>query len=221
MYHVMARGNRCERIYRDDDDCHFFFKTLSDACGMTGWRIHAWVLMSNHYHLFVETPEANLVTGMKWFQNANTRRFNTRNRQWGRLFGDRYKAILVEGEDYYYQTLVDYIHLNPARAGIVNASAAQSVMDYPLSSVAAGYALTPARRAPWLAAADGLKVFGFADTVDGCRRFVRRLDRRAVEEGMERAGIPTGGTGGGRPMQPVAAWLVLGQPGICSPDAET
>ena len=70
FYHVMARGNRREKIYADDDDRRFFLATLAEACGMTGWRVHAWVLMSNHYHLFVETPEANLVEGMKWMQNA-------------------------------------------------------------------------------------------------------------------------------------------------------
>ena len=54
--------------------------------------------LSNHYHLMIETPEPNLVEGMKWLQNAYTRRFNTRHRLWGRLFGDRYKAVVVEGE---------------------------------------------------------------------------------------------------------------------------
>jgi hypothetical protein len=57
---------------------------------------------------------------MKWLQNAYTRRFNVRHGQWGRLFGDRYKSVLVEGEGYYYQTLMDYIHLNPARARLTN-----------------------------------------------------------------------------------------------------
>jgi hypothetical protein len=53
--------------------------------------------MGNHYHLFIETPEANLVEGMKWFQNTYTRRFNVRHRAWGRVFGDRYKSVVVEG----------------------------------------------------------------------------------------------------------------------------
>lgn len=89
-YHVMARGNRRGEIFLDEDDRRYFLKTLGEACGMTGWAIHAWVLMSNHYHLLVETPEANLVAGMQWFQNTYTRRFNTRHHLWGRLFGDRY-----------------------------------------------------------------------------------------------------------------------------------
>jgi REP element-mobilizing transposase RayT len=96
FYHVMARGNRRETIFHDDDDRRFFLSTLSEACGMTGWRVHAWVLMGNHYHLFIETPEANLVAGMSWLQNTVTRRYNVRHMAWGRLFGDRYKAVLVE-----------------------------------------------------------------------------------------------------------------------------
>ena len=75
-YHVMARGNRREPIFHDDDDRRFFLSTLSEACAMTGWRVHAWTLMSNHYHLFIETPEANLVAGMTWLQNTVTRRYN-------------------------------------------------------------------------------------------------------------------------------------------------
>ena len=59
-YHVMARGNRRENIFHDDEDRRFFLHTLSQACEMTGWSVHAWVLMSNHYHLFLQTPEPNL-----------------------------------------------------------------------------------------------------------------------------------------------------------------
>src|SRR5260370_27591214 len=113
FYPSMARGNRREKIFFDGDDRRFFLKALGEACAMTGWRVHGWVLMGNHYHLLVETPEPNLVAGMQWLQNTFTRRFNVRHRKWGRVFGDRYKAILVEGGDgYYYGTLLDYIHLN-------------------------------------------------------------------------------------------------------------
>src|SRR5690606_34921782 len=86
FYHVMARGNRRERIFLDDEDRRFFLGTLGEACAMTGWRAHAWALMGNHYHLALETPEANLVAGMKWLQNTVTRRFNVRHRKWGRVF---------------------------------------------------------------------------------------------------------------------------------------
>jgi len=191
FYHVMARGNRRETIFHDDDDRRFFLATLSEACAMTGWRVHAWVLMSNHYHLFIQTPEANLVAGMSWLQNTVTRRYNVRHMAWGRLFGDRYKAVLVEGADFYhYRTLVDYIHLNPVRARLVVPKKSQSLLDYPWSSVAGGWALPPGKRPKWLAAEEGLMRFDLPDTVAGRRRMVERLDRRAVEEEIKTCGMP-------------------------------
>ena len=145
----------------------------------------------NHYHLFIETPEANLVAGMSWLQNTITRRYNVRHRAWGRLFGDRYKAIIVDGADtYHYRTLADYIHLNPVRARLVLPKKGQSVLDYPWSSVAGGWALPPGKRPKWLAAEEGLGRFDLLDTVAGRRRMVERLDRRAVEEEMKKCGMP-------------------------------
>jgi hypothetical protein len=145
--------------------------------------------MSNHYHLMVETPEANLVAGMRWLQNTYTRRHNCRHRLWGRLFGDRYKAILNEGgSGYYYCSLMDYIHLNPVRAGLVRVKRGESVRDYVWSSVAKGYAVPPRRRPIWLAAEEGLAMTQCADTAAGRRRFVEHLDSRAREEGV-RAGV--------------------------------
>ena len=190
FYHVMARGNRREEIYRDDDDRRFFLKALGEACAMTGWRIHAWVLMSNHYHVVIETPEANLVAGMQWLQNTYTRRFNVRHHLWGRLFGDRYKSVLVEGAGYYYETLLDYIHLNPVRAGLVDVRGGESVLVYPWSSVAGGHALLPRRRPSWLASEDALSAFGFPDTASGRKRWVEHLDGRAAAESREKCGLP-------------------------------
>ena len=190
IYHVMARGNRREDIYVDDEDRRFFLGTLAEACGMTGWLVHGWVLMSNHYHLCIETPEANLVAGMQWLQNTVTRRFNVRHRKWGRLFGDRYKAVPVEDGSGYGRALLDYIHLNPVRAGIISARRKESVMEYPWSSVAAGYALPPGKRAKWFCAEKGLAELGLPDTEEGRRLYVEHLDTRAVAEGMRKAGVP-------------------------------
>ncbi len=119
FYHVMARGNRREAIFHDDDDRRFFLATLSEACAMTGWKVHAWVLMSNHYYLFIEKPEANLVAGMGWLQNTVTRRHNWRHGTWGRLFGDRYKAVLVDGaETYHFRTSCSRsVRIRPAATG--------------------------------------------------------------------------------------------------------
>jgi len=190
-YHVMARGNRREPIFHDDDDQRFFLHTLAQACERTGWRVHAWVLMGNHYHLFIQTPEPNLVAGMSWLQNTLTRRYNVRHRKWGRLFGDRYKAVLVEGQDrYHYQTLMDYIHLNPVRARLVRPDSGESVLDYPWSSLAGGHALPPKQRAKWLDAEAALKAFELPDTTAGRRRMVERLDERAVKERMKSCGVP-------------------------------
>ena len=191
LYHAMARGNRREAIFQDDDDRRYFLHTLSQACERTGWRVHAWVLMSNHYHLLIQTPEANLVAGMQWLQNTYTRRFNLRHQFWGRLFGDRYKAMPVEGGGYYYETLLDYIHLNPVRARLLKPSSGQSVLDYPWSSVAGGIALMPRQRPGWLAAEDALSAFACPDTAQGRRRWVARLDHLATAcAAPQQCGVP-------------------------------
>jgi len=117
---VMTRGDRLEAIYEDDRDREMFLHTLGQACERTGWRVHSYVLMGNHYHLLLETPEANLCAGMKWMQGTYTIRHNARHKLRGHLFQGRYKAIIVEGEqETYFRTVSDYIHLNPMRAGLL------------------------------------------------------------------------------------------------------
>ena len=117
IYHVMSRGDRREDIFFDDVDRHDFIKTLAEACQKTDWQVHAFCLMRNHYHLVVETPQANLVAGMQWFLGVYTHRFNHRQKEFGRLFSGRYKALLVDGSGSgYLKTVCDYVHLNPARA---------------------------------------------------------------------------------------------------------
>ena len=89
LYHVLDRGDRREAIFRDGQDRERFLTTLGEACARTGWRVHAFVLMTNHYHLLVETPEANLVAGMRWFQTTAAARFNRRHRLSGHLYQGR------------------------------------------------------------------------------------------------------------------------------------
>jgi REP element-mobilizing transposase RayT len=94
VYHVMNRGDRREPIFRDDADRRRFLSTLGEACGKTGWQVHALCLMPNHFHLVVETPRGNLVAGMKWFLGTYTGRFNRRHKLFGHLFSGRYRALV-------------------------------------------------------------------------------------------------------------------------------
>lgn len=191
IYHLIARGDRREPIVYNDGDREVFVETLGEACLRGRWEVLAWVLMDNHYHLALRTPEANLVDGMRWFQNAFTRRINTRNRLWGHLFGGRYKSILVEpdgGGGDYLTALIDYIHLNPVRAGIVD-GVETSLLDYPWSSVAQAYGKSPRKRPGWMAVKEGLDLFQEKDTANGRRSFVERLDQWAAGEHAEKAGL--------------------------------
>jgi REP element-mobilizing transposase RayT len=95
LYHVLDRGDRREAIFRDEGDRERFLATLGEVCARTGWRVHAFVLMTNHYHLLLETPQPNLVAGMRWFQTTTTARFNRRHRLSGHLYQGRYKAVVV------------------------------------------------------------------------------------------------------------------------------
>ncbi len=155
---------------------------------MTGWQVYAWVLMDNHYHAVFKTPEANLVEGMKWMQNAYTRRLNSRHKLWGHLFGGRYRSILVENEDQggnvwrdYLRILIDYVHLNPGHAGLVDGHG-KSVLDYQWSSISQGYALSPSKRPGWMAVGEGLDLQGEKDSARGRRKYIAHLDERLAGE---------------------------------------
>jgi REP element-mobilizing transposase RayT len=93
MYHVMSRGDRREQIFLDDVDRQDFIKTLAEACQKTDWQVHAYCLMSNHYHLVLETPNPNLVAGMAWLQSSYTIRLNHRHRLFGHVFSGRYRGL--------------------------------------------------------------------------------------------------------------------------------
>lgn len=92
MYHVMNRGNRRENIFLDDVDRLDLLKTLAEACQKTGWQVHAYCLMGAHYHLVLETPNANLVAGMAWLQSTYTIRLNHRHK----LIGHVLSAVETE-----------------------------------------------------------------------------------------------------------------------------
>ncbi len=183
VYHVMARGNHGQVVFGDDQDRQLFLAALAEACQKTGWRIHAYVLMGNHYHLLVETPEPNLVAGMKWLQGTFTQRHNRRHRRFGHLFQGRYKAVLVEGqvEANYLQVVSTYIHLNPARAGLVRIGS-QPLKGYRWSSYP-WYLQRAGRRPGWLATEPVLGSLGLGpkDT----RGYESYLEGRVLELGTQ------------------------------------
>ena len=97
IYHIMSRGDRREDIFHDDVDRHDFMKTVGEACLKADFQIHAYCLMPNHFHLVLETPNANHVAGMRWLLSSYTLRLNHRRKLTGHVFSGRYKAILVDG----------------------------------------------------------------------------------------------------------------------------
>lgn len=118
LYHVTTRGNGRNEIYLNDSDRALFMSVLGETCDLFNWAVHSWCLMGNHYHLLVETPDANLSKGMRYLNGVYTQRFNRAHSHVGHLFQGRFKAILVEKESYLPE-LARYIVLNPVRAGMV------------------------------------------------------------------------------------------------------
>ena len=96
LYHVTSRGNKKEAIYLDDMDRLIFLEVLSDVCQRYNWVCHAYCLMTNHYHLLIETPDANLSVGMRHLNGVYTQKFNFHHGRVGHVYQGRYKGILVE-----------------------------------------------------------------------------------------------------------------------------
>jgi putative transposase len=180
VYHVMARGSHGQAIFADDEDRKIFLETLSEACQRTGWRVHAYVLMGNHYHLLIETPEGNLVDGMKWLQSTYTARYNRRHKLFGHLFQGRYKAVIVdESEPMYFQVVSTYIHLNPARAGLVRIGQ-QRLKSYRWSSYR-WYLSRGGNRPAWLELERVMGSFGFRERRS--KGYEAYMEGRALELG--------------------------------------
>lgn len=118
LYHVISRGNERKPIVRDDADREKRLDWLRRTVETCGWRLHAFVLMTNHEHLFLETPEPNLSAGMQLLNGSYTGYFNRRHRRAGHLFQGRFKGHLIE-EDGYFLEVSRYLHLNPLRAKMV------------------------------------------------------------------------------------------------------
>ncbi|MBM9606239.1 transposase [Desulfopila inferna] len=127
-YHVMNRGRRGENIFVDRDDYETFIALLQETSEMFELRVSVFCLMSNHYHILVQTPLANLSRAMRHINGVYTQRYNRRRNTDGQLFRGRYKSVLVQ-EDSHLLELLRYIHRNPVRANMCN-----GVGDYLWSS---------------------------------------------------------------------------------------
>jgi putative transposase len=152
LWHVTARGNERGDVFRDDADRREFLAVLGRTVTIYGWRLHAYVLMGNHYHLLVETPEPTLSRGMRDLNGVTTQRFNRRHGRAGHLFEGRFKAILVEREAHLLEVL-RYVVLNPVRIGLVRSAAAWPWSSY---KATAGLAEAP----EWLETEWTLEQFG-------------------------------------------------------------
>lgn len=180
-YHVMCRGNRSQTVFGSEDDVRLFMKTLGEAVERSELVVHSYVFMSTHYHLLIETPCGNLVEAMKWLQGAFTQRMNAMHQTWGHLFQGRYKAKLIEQEDpSYFRKVSDYIHLNPAAAGLVDISRDQTLEAYSWSSYPA-YLKGPSKRPKWLQVATVLSHHGLSDSISGRKRYKQIMSEYAEE----------------------------------------
>lgn len=177
VYHVLNRGNYRSDIFRAEKAKTAFMKCLGEACAKTGWRVHAWCIMSNHYHLAVSTPRANLVEGMRWLQGTFATRFNRLRQERGHLFQGRYKSLVVD-PDGGLGPLCHYIHLNPVRARLC------AVGELPGQRwVSLGWLMEPKDRAVWYDPKPALEhAGGLPDTPAGRRKYLAYLAWLAEDE---------------------------------------
>lgn len=177
VYHVLNRGNYRSHVFAEDGARLAFLTCLGEACERAGWQVHAWCVMSNHYHLAIETPEPNLVAGMQWLQGTFATRFNRYRRECGHLFQGRYKSLLVDpGEA--LGPLCHYIHLNPVRAGLARV---EDLPRWPWTSLA--WLVAPPRRASWYRPEAALShAGGLGDTPGGRAKYLEYLEWLSADE---------------------------------------
>jgi putative transposase len=175
-YHVMNRGRRRERIFQDGNDYQAFIDLLRSTSEMFHADVSAFCLMPNHYHLLIHTPEGNLTRCMRHIGGVYTQHFNRRHAHEGQLFRGRYKAVLVEEEEYLLG-LVRYIHFNPIKAGLV-----EDLKEYPWTSHH-GY-LSPDDKWDWLYREPVLTKF--ADDPVKARKAYRLYMAQGGDEEIER-----------------------------------
>ncbi len=171
VWHVTSRGNDRREVFRDDADRERFLSILGRTVELFRWKLHAYVLMRDQYHLVLETPEPTLSRGMRQLNGMYTQAFNRAHRRVGHVFRGRFNAILIEKRAHLLE-LCRYIVLNTARAGLV-----RSVKDWPWSSYRATAGLVPAPA--WLETGWTLGQFGAA------RRKAAERYRAFVAEGKK------------------------------------
>ncbi len=175
LYHVTSRGDRQQALFEDDEDREMFLRTLAEVVERFNWLCHAYCLMTNHYHLLVETPDGNLSKGMRHLNGVYTQATNRRHTRVGHLFQGRFKGVLVD-KDSYLLELTRYIVLNPVRAGSVRQAG-----KWQWSSYRAMVGETPAPG--WLATAGILAQFAKRRTV------AQRRYGEFVKQGIKNAPI--------------------------------
>ena len=179
-YHVINRGNYRRDLFAGKGAAESFQRCLFEAAARFGWRLHAFVIMRNHFHLAIETPEPNLSEGMRWLQATWAARFNRFHGEMGRPFQGRYKALHVEPGHAVAQ-VAHYIHLNPVRAKIVSP---ERLMNHRWSSLPL---FAGKNRPAVLEAAVILRESGaLPDSAAGWRRYVDYLGVLAEAEGKRR-----------------------------------
>jgi len=177
IYHVINRGNYKSPVFRSERTKQAFLKCLGEACDRVGWIVHAWAIMSNHYHLALATPRANLSEGMCWLQGTFATRFNRFRQEHGHIFQGRYKGLVVDPIDG-LGPLCHYIHLNPVRAQICRTA---DLAHYRWTSF--HWLFQPALRPPWFQPAPALyHAGGLLDHGEGHRCYLAYLDWLAEDQ---------------------------------------
>lgn len=179
LYHVINRGNYRHDVFASVGAAEAYRRTMAEATALHGWRVHAYVIMHNHYHMALETPQPNLVAGMHWLQTTLATRFNRFRREHGHLFQGRYHALLIE-DAAALGRVVDYIHLNPVRAGIIPVA---QVADFRWSSLPG---LTRGTGFPGLTA-DWLGQHGWRSNAAGWRNYAQHLTTLAGDPAQPEA----------------------------------
>jgi len=176
QHHVVNRGNFRQWIFRDEGAKAAFEKCLFEVCESHHWLLHAFVVMGNHFHLALETPEGNLTSGMQWLQATFASRFNRFRKQRGHLFQGRFYGPVLEPGDYLGR-VCQYIHMNPVRAGVVEVA---GLRDYRYSSY--WYLQHPEARKPFMRLQTCLDAAGgLTDSVEGLRAYEAHLAWQAAE----------------------------------------